>query len=336
MKNKHLVSIVIPTYNVENYIEKCLCSILSQTYERLQVIVVDDLSTDKTCEIVEDFVLKDNRVTLYRLQKNSGSAFARQFGIDHSDGEYLTFVDSDDWYNSCVAIETAINSFDTHTDCVMFGYRTIHTPLVLKKQFASKRKSYTAAEVYMDKLKRTHVPHWHYLWNKIYRLKLIKECVKFDVNLRRAEDVKFNIDFLRVANIITVIPELFYDYNCSNPGQITRSNVSQQPTVKSLMEYSRHLSTELHSNICDARHYGVYDTAERLLYKGYYKSTVKLMSRLSLLKDGESICNEIVTSKYYIKSLSVIGYTRFLVRIEIAVDGVIMKLRSIVKNLIKR
>ena len=90
-----MISVIIPVYNVENYIKDCLTSVLNQTFEDIEVIIINDGSTDKSKDIVEQYVLKDSRIKLFD-QNNMGLSAARNNGIEKSSGEYLFFVDSDD------------------------------------------------------------------------------------------------------------------------------------------------------------------------------------------------------------------------------------------------
>lgn len=91
-----LISVIVPVYNVEKYLDKCINSIINQTYQNLEIILVDDGSTDNSGILCDAFCNKDGRVQVIH-QKNGGLSSARNTGIDHSNGNYLTFVDSDDW-----------------------------------------------------------------------------------------------------------------------------------------------------------------------------------------------------------------------------------------------
>ncbi|MCM3727697.1 glycosyltransferase family 2 protein [Neobacillus cucumis] len=93
------VSVIIPTYNVENYITKCLESVLNQTFENIEVIVIDDVSSDKTVEMVKAFSKKDARIKLLENQKNSGPSYTRNKGIKAATGDFIAFLDSDDWWH---------------------------------------------------------------------------------------------------------------------------------------------------------------------------------------------------------------------------------------------
>ncbi len=91
------VSVIIPAYNVEKYIEQCLESVLNQTYKNLEVIIIDDCSTDNTYKILKEYARNDNRIRLYRQNKNGGASRARNTGMKYTTGDYLYFIDSDDW-----------------------------------------------------------------------------------------------------------------------------------------------------------------------------------------------------------------------------------------------
>ena len=90
------ISIIVPVYNVEDYIERCLYSLVNQTYKNIEIIVINDGSTDKSLEIAKKFCEKDSRIKIY-TKKNGGLSAARNFGLKKITGDYVMFVDSDDW-----------------------------------------------------------------------------------------------------------------------------------------------------------------------------------------------------------------------------------------------
>ncbi len=92
----HLLSVIIPVYNVESYLERCLDSIINQTYKNLEIILVNDGSTDKSESICNYYAKKDNRIIVIN-QENGGSSIARNTGLKNCNGEFIGFVDSDDW-----------------------------------------------------------------------------------------------------------------------------------------------------------------------------------------------------------------------------------------------
>ena len=93
----HKVSIIIPIYNVEQYLVKCLDSVVNQTYKNLEIICVNDCSPDNSAKILEKYALKDNRIRVLNRENNGGLSAARNSGLDIATGEYIYFIDSDDW-----------------------------------------------------------------------------------------------------------------------------------------------------------------------------------------------------------------------------------------------
>ena len=91
-----LISVIVPIYNVEKYLRTCLNSLLEQTYENFEVLMINDGSTDSSATICQEYAERDSRF-VYFEKENGGLASARNFGIDHSKGMYISFIDSDDW-----------------------------------------------------------------------------------------------------------------------------------------------------------------------------------------------------------------------------------------------
>lgn len=98
MSKNDLISIIVPVYNAQDYLDKCLVSIINQTYKNIEIIIIDDGSTDNSKEIIRKYRNNDNRI-FYYYQENSGAGIARNTGIDFSRGNYITFIDSDDYVN---------------------------------------------------------------------------------------------------------------------------------------------------------------------------------------------------------------------------------------------
>ncbi|OUQ40792.1 glycosyltransferase family 2 protein [Faecalibacterium sp. An121] len=112
METNAMISIIIPVYNVENYLNRCIDSVLSQTYKNLEIILIDDGSTDSSSKICDFYQEKDRRVIAYH-KRNEGQGIARNYGIDRSKGEYIMFVDSDDWIDPrmCEKLMSLCNTY---------------------------------------------------------------------------------------------------------------------------------------------------------------------------------------------------------------------------------
>lgn len=162
-----LVSIVIPIYNVEAYLPQCLDSVVNQTYENLEILLINDGSTDGCGAIIDDYAKNDNRIRVFYTE-NRGLASARNTGLDNAKGEFLSFIDSDDWMES-VAIERLLNTGEKYSaDIVATGRsieyvgRTVHTQMDVDEVKAFRGVDIIAA--YMDDSIGGDTA-----WNKLYR-----------------------------------------------------------------------------------------------------------------------------------------------------------------------
>jgi glycosyltransferase involved in cell wall biosynthesis len=110
---KPLVSIITPTYNSQNYIKDCINSVINQSFDNWEYIIIDDNSTDSTVSVIQNFCKKNNKISYFSLNKNMGAAFARNEGIKRADGKYIAFLDSDDtWHKDKLKIQ--INTMEQY------------------------------------------------------------------------------------------------------------------------------------------------------------------------------------------------------------------------------
>ena len=119
-----LVSIIIPVYNTEKYLSKCLESVINQTYKNLEIILINDGSTDKSKEICESFAKKDKRIQILN-KENSGVSSARNHGMRLAKGQYIAFIDGDDYAEENYIEELLKNLKQTESDCVLCGYNRV-------------------------------------------------------------------------------------------------------------------------------------------------------------------------------------------------------------------
>lgn len=115
-----MISIVIANFNSEKYIKETLDSILAQTYTNFEVLIIDDVSTDNSLDIIHDYQKKDVRIKLFKLKQNSGPAIARNLGIKNAKGNFLTFIDSDDLWDK-IFLETSINFMEINKYSFIFS-----------------------------------------------------------------------------------------------------------------------------------------------------------------------------------------------------------------------
>ena len=216
-KNDHSnakVSLIVPIYNTAKYFPKCLDSITNQTHQNLEIILIDDGSTDNSGQIADDYAKKDSRIKVIH-QKNQGQSAARNQGLKKATGDYIGFIDSDDIVRTYF-IEKLLAFYSNHTSLSVCG---IHY---------KRLKQNTASDVYINHLRsrKKHESKKAYILyllaidgrmyssvNKLYLATAAKEC-HFDESLNFAEDTKFVLDYLKkVKGEITFVLEPLYIYN---------------------------------------------------------------------------------------------------------------------------
>ena len=119
-----LISVIVPVYNVENYLDKCIESIVNQTYKNLEIILVDDGSLDSSSKICDEWAVKDNRIKVIH-KTNGGVSSARNEGLKNANGDFIAFVDSDDWLELNMYEKLISKQKETNTDIVFSGYNMI-------------------------------------------------------------------------------------------------------------------------------------------------------------------------------------------------------------------
>ena len=141
--NEELISIIVPVYNVEEYLKECIDSIINQTYKRIEIILVDDGSTDKSGKICDDYAKIDKRIKVVH-KENGGLSDARNVGISVSSGKYIAFVDSDDWvektmYKKCIVYVKSMMLIYAYADILENIRMKQFLNVVLKEWYIKKR-----------------------------------------------------------------------------------------------------------------------------------------------------------------------------------------------------
>lgn len=222
------VSIVTPVYNVEKCIAKTINSIINQTFKDFELVLVDDGSPDKSIEIAEN-LLKDSTVN-YKIitQKNSGVSSARNRGIDESSGEYIFFLDSDDYIDETFLEEISKKIDETSCDVVFSGYSEVNAEgkILVENRTPWIEESITGVEAAVKQLYDDIVIGMR---NTAYRASIIKENnIKFDTKRKYGEDMVFVIKTLINSKKVSCVKKVLAYY------VIWESAVTQNPSLKHL------------------------------------------------------------------------------------------------------
>lgn len=208
-----MVSILIPVYNTSAYLEQCLESVVRQTYKDLQVVVVDDGSTDGSLDICQQYAAQYPYIEVHR-QENAGVATARNNLLSHVKGEYLLFVDSDDWIERDMVEYLYAVAHDCGADMIACGMVKNDDPLAPN---ASRVETWNQASAVREFLR--HVNFNGSLCNKLIRTDAVKEA-KFDRSISYGEDALFVWQILQHVHTIAVTDRQLYHYRM-NEGSIS-------------------------------------------------------------------------------------------------------------------
>ncbi len=217
MDKQIIVSVVIPVYNVENFLRKCLDSIIVQTYQHWECILVDDGSTDNSGRICDEYAEKDTRFSAYH-KKNGGASSARNTGLEKTHGKYLCFIDADDYVSSQYLSNLVEDSeYEKDTDLVIQGSHKVFPNGMIQDCIPKPRTinlSYDTQLFYS--IYRYFAP-----FSKLFRFDIIEENnLRFNTNLIIAEDYDFLLKYLSHIRIIRVSDKANYYYN-SNDGSLS-------------------------------------------------------------------------------------------------------------------
>lgn len=207
------ISVVIPCYNCERFIEKCLESIINQMYDNLEIIVVNDGSTDSTENVVKKY-LSDKRV-VYIKQENGGEAAARNSGIEVATGEYIGFVDSDDYIDPDMYCKLYKAISETDSDMAVSNYNQVYSDETIKSDYSTMSgREYKIQEdvlSYWVNVCAASRPN-NYVWTRLYRTEIIEQSgIRFE-RFTHSADTLFNFKLLTYINKCVLVNEGLYYY----------------------------------------------------------------------------------------------------------------------------
>ena len=229
------ISIIIPVYNVEKYIHRCLDSILRQTISDIEIILIDDGSTDKCPQICDEYQKIDSRIKVVH-KENEGLGLARNSGLNISSGEYVAFVDSDDFVDIDIFEKMYEKAVSFDCDAVLQGNKLFNNGKISQKNSCKRNILYENENIILEMLPSIIGSDFRgndyigmSVWRGLYRRKVIE-----DNNIRFfserdyiSEDILFDILFYSKAKKVFV-SDLFGYYYCINPGSLTHSSKPQK------------------------------------------------------------------------------------------------------------
>lgn len=288
MEKNVKISVIVPVYNTSMYLEECLDSLLNQTLKEIEIICVNDGSTDNSLSILENYIQKDRRIKIIN-QKNKGQSVARNKGISQAEGEYIGFLDSDDWADAKMFENLYTNAKQFDSDLAMCSVTvydektrkaTTNDPYMSLSLFPKSyfNKAFTYNDC-LDFLFRICVPPW----NKIYKTSWIKEN---DINFLEGvnfEDMVFAVETLIKATKISLVNKPLVFYRKASQTSYSVGNYSQDYKKMDFFTIFEELERVLKSNSI----YGLFED-----YFSFYKKN-------NLIYWYEKIENNEVKKQYF-------------------------------------
>lgn len=229
-----LVSIIVPVYNTEEYLGKCLNSLVNQTYRNIEIICINDGSTDDSLQLLMDYQKKDDRIIIID-QVNAGLSAARNKGLQCARGSYIVFVDSDDWVDLNMCKDAMAEAKETCADLVFWSYAREY-PNKSKETilYGDTKKVLNAEET--NELYRRFVGLVKYelrepekidscitAWGKLYKKDLLEGILFVDTKIIGTEDALFNIMVMEKINKVVYLPYVYNHYRKNNMSSLTHS-----------------------------------------------------------------------------------------------------------------
>lgn len=237
-----LISIIVPTYNVEKYIRTCIESILAQTYRNVEVIIVNDGSTDQSLAVISDLICSHHNVKVIN-QKNQGLSVARNTGIDVATGKYITFVDADDKIMPGFVSSLYQIADKTGADIVRGSFRDFNGNIP-KDWVPDFNVPTNCGTIVLDQFLSSHISF--VVWSSIYRLDFINSNhIRFTPGIL-LEDIDFTTRAYMLAKLVATSPETNYAYRIHRQGSILTTNNVQKMSLSEEKVISQFISMLKH------------------------------------------------------------------------------------------
>ncbi len=263
------ISVIVPVYNAEKFLDKCLNSIINQTFKDLEIICVNDGSTDRSPEILNHFAGKDKRIKII-TQLNSGLSRSRNKGLAIASGKYAGFIDADDWVDLDF-FEKLYNTAEKYNaDIAVCGIKRLRT-YKWKYHLKIEKEEYTTDT--NKKFVLCDVPDKCYVWNKIYRLQALREYnIDFEPDVY-FEDRQFTAQALVCMKSLVTVPNVYYNY-WTNPHSIVKTKSEKKTkdskyTKEKMMHFLKEKNVNLDHYFTDVKKFKLFGLT--LVKTKYYK-----------------------------------------------------------------
>lgn len=241
-----IISIVIPVYNCEKHIERCINSILKQTYKNLEIVLVNDGSKDKSLEICEKYAQRDNRILIFN-KENEGVSSARNLGIEKSHGEFISFVDSDDYLEETFCEELINKLYEYDVDYVACGYKRVYNDKHIEYVNNDFSERIVSPIEYLNELLNVQ-KGYGFAHMKLIKKEVIGD-IKFDIELKVGEDALFNVMLCEKLKKILIYNKALYNYYFNSNSVVRKfDNNYDKKYIKSMERMTQYINLKYKDN----------------------------------------------------------------------------------------
>lgn len=279
---KDLITVVVPIYKVEKYLEKCIDSIIKQTYENLEIILVDDGSPDKCPQICDEYAKNDSRIRVIH-KENGGVSSARNIGMENARGKWIAFIDADDWIEEKY-FEKMLDRVKTNdADIVLCGYNRVMPNCNIKINSNGGDEKVNAKE-YLIKVLNPQTGYG-FVHMKIIKKQVIGDT-RFDTDLKVGEDALFNIEISKKINTAILVKEALYNYRNNSESVVKKFDKNYvDKYLKSMVKNRKYIFENYNDEEIKQNYYNFVAFHVMLIAVNYcYHPENKEKNKLSVLK----------------------------------------------------
>ena len=325
MKNP-LISIVIPIYNAEKYLHECLDSIINQTYKNIEIIAINDGSNDSSLDILNEYFNNDKRIKIY-TKENGGVSSARNYALEKVNGDYIMFIDSDDYLVNKNVIQELINNLQGY-DIIRFGnYDLKDNNLLENKQIYKLQDEYESGIDFINKVLSNVDTYGWYLWQYIFK-KELWNGIKFPEG-RIFEDASTIYKVLLNSNKIKTITEPIYTYRYNDDSLSKKINIKIcKDMLETIDESCNYINT-----------LSIQDNTKELLKNNYSYSYISVVNALYIIdsNDRKELLKSLEDKKYLLENCrygNAIKIKNIINRLGIKNTAILLHTRRKIKNVL--
>lgn len=301
------ISIIIPVYNMEKYLRECIDSVINQNYISTEIIIINDGSTDDTDKIVQKYLEKYSNIK-YIKQKNKGIAESRNQGLIYATGEYIMFLDSDDYLEEKALERIYKKAESTGADIIIFEYSKVYEKLEYKKYISNKLENIDDNTLYLGKFvsqKMLIDQIGGFAWNKCFKSKYIEENkLSFECDIY-IEDFYPIFKQIYTCNKIAFINERLYNYRQRKTSLTNKKNMKLLKdfiySVNNVLDYIEDNNIDLNINNIDAFRIISFNNIINMFYEINKKNKKIYKDFYSSYGEYEPKLNEVIKNKYVSK-----------------------------------